>query len=129
MIRNNWNFIYTGAQLAEAARKKIDFHQERLTFWKDKREEVVATIRVEGLEIEDKVSLGHRNPKARDWERGTQVLVRNDLQMVLDECLEKLGWHTQKLGEYLGWEQVLSANLNASQSLDIDDWLFFFGNQ
>ena len=129
MQRKDWKFTYTGKQLAEAVQAKITFHKERFGFWKQRREEVVTTIRSEGLEIEEKTSIGYRNPKAQDWNRGTQVLVRNDLQLNLDEAQEKLAWHTDKLAEYEGWYQVLIANPNASQSLDIDDWLFFFSKQ
>lgn len=127
MIRKNWNFNYTGKQLAGAAKTKIDFHQERLNFWKAKKDEVFATIRKEGIEVDEKISVGFSHPKSRDWDRGAQVLVRNDLQKDLEECLEKLSWHTEKLSEYDGWNQVLSANPDSSQSLDIEDWLFFFG--
>lgn len=127
MIRNNWNFNYTGKQLAEAAKTKIAFHQERLNFWKAKKDEVFATIRKEGIEVDEKISVGFSHPKSRDWDRGAQVLVRNDLQKDLEECLGKLAWHTEKLNEYDGWNQVLSANHDATQSLDIEDWLFFFG--
>ena len=31
-----------------------------------------------------------------------------------------------KLEEYVGWQQVLEANPENRQSLDIEDWLFFF---
>ena len=50
MQRTDWTFQYRASQIAEATRSKIDYHQERLTFWKAKREEVLATIRAEGIE-------------------------------------------------------------------------------
>ena len=129
MQRKEWKFEYTAARLAEAAQLKIDWHSERLEWWKQKKDEVFATIRNEGLEVDEKISLGFQSPKSRDWERGAQVLVRNDLQKDLDECLEKLQAHTVRLNEYSGWQQVLAANPESSQSLDIDDWLFFFGKE
>jgi hypothetical protein len=39
----------------------------------------------------------------------------------------KLSAHTQRLNEYSGWQQVLAANPENRQSLDIEDWLFFLG--
>ena len=63
----------------------------------------------------------------RDWEQGAQVTVRNDLKKDLDECLEKLAYHTGLMADYDGWQQVLSANPEARLSLDHEDWLFFFG--
>ena len=127
MLRQDWGFDYTATQLAEAAQAKRGFHQERLDWWKAKRAEVMTTIRAEGLEIDEKIALEYRNPKSRDWERGSQVMVRNDLQKDLSECLEKLSHHTQQLQQYDGWQQVLAANAEARVKLDIEDWLFFFG--
>ena len=127
MLRQDWGFEYTAIKLAEAAANKQSFYQERLDWWKAKRVEVMNTIRSEGLEIDDKIALEYRNPKSRDWDKGSQVMVRNDLQKDLNECLEKLSHHTQQLQQYDGWQQVLAANPEARVKLDIDDWLFFFG--
>jgi hypothetical protein len=78
---------------------------------------------------DEKISLAFQNPKSRDYDRGAQVMVRNDLQKDLDECMDKLSAHTQRLNEYAGWQQVLAANPESRQALDIDDWLFFFGKE
>ena len=126
MLRKDWGFDYTATKLAEAAAIKMVFHQERLDWWKTKRQEVMGTIRSEGLEIDEKLVMEFRNPKARDWDRSAQVLIRNDLQTDLSECLDKLSHHTQQVQQYDGWQQVLAANPEARVKLDIEDWLFFF---
>jgi len=126
MQRDEWKFDYTAGRLAQAAAEKVAYHQDRLQFWRTTREGVMATIRAEGLEIDEKIVLSFRNPKGRDWDRGAEVMIRNDLQKDLVECLEKLQWHTTKLEEYAGWQQVLEANPENRQALDIEDWLFFF---
>ena len=126
MLRENWEFEYTAAQLNEAATKKMEFHGERLVWWKDKRASVMATIRAEGIEINENIALEFRNPKSQDWNNGSQVMIRNDLQKALQECQEKLAHHTNKLQNYAGWQQMLGANPHAKQQLDIEDWLFFF---
>jgi len=70
MQREDWKFDYTAQRLAEAAQRKIDWHRERLAFWSGRREETLATIRAEGLEIDEKIAA---NPEARlsldiaDW--------------------------------------------------------------
>ena len=102
-------------------------HRERLAFWGARREETLATIRSEGLEIDEKIVIGVHTPKARDWERANRVTVRDDLRMQLDEVLHKLKEHTGRLAEYDGWRQMLAANPEARLSLDIADWLYFFG--
>ncbi len=126
MQRNEWKFDYTAGRLAEAAAAQADFHRERLQFWRNTREGVMATIRAEGLEVDEKIVLGFTTPKGRDWDRGAELIIRNDLKKDLGECLEKLKWHTDKLDEYAGWQQVLEANPENRPQLDIDDWLFFF---
>ena len=127
MLRKDWCFEYTASKLSEASTEKLAFHHERLSWWKAKRTEVMNTIRSEGLEIDEKIVLEFRSPKSRDWDRGAQVMVRNDLQSDLSECLEKLSHHTEKVQQYDGWQQVLAANPEARVKLDIEDWLFFFG--
>ena len=126
MLRKDWGFDYTANKLAEAAATKMVFHQERLDWWKTKRQEVMGTIRSEGLEIDEKLVMEFRSPKARDWDRSAQVLIRNDLKTDLSECLDKLSHHTQQVQQYDGWQQVLAANPEARVKLDIEDWLFFF---
>ena len=129
MIRNDWKFEYTASKLAEAAQAKVDWHTERLVWWRNKKNEVFAIIRKEGIEVDEKISPAFQSPKSRDYDRGAQVMVRNDLQKDLDECMEKLSAHTQRLNEYSGWQQVLAANPESRQSLDINDCLFFFGRE
>lgn len=127
MQRDDWTFAYTAAQLAEAARTKVVYHDEHLAFWKAKREELMATIRSEGIEINEKIALGYSNPKMRDWDRGGEIMIRNDLRKGLAETFEKLAYHTGKRDTYDGWEQVLRGNPDTTHELDIEDWLFFFG--
>lgn len=127
MRRNDWTFQHNAGQIAEATRSKIDYHQAQLAFWKEKREEVIATIRSEGIEVDEKIVLAFQNPKARDWDRAGQVLVRNDLQKALHEIYDKLRDHTEALSEYQAWENVLLAHPEDPLALDIQDWLYFFG--
>jgi hypothetical protein len=127
MLRSEWKFSYTGAQLAEGAQTKFIFHQERITWWKKHKEELIAQIKSEGIQVAEGAGLGYSNPKARDYERGAKVMVRNDLQEKLDECMEKLGHHTGKLRDYDGWLQVLNGNSSTLLEADMDDWLFYFG--
>ena len=129
MLRTNWEFEYTGTALAEAAKSKIEFHQGRFNWWKEKRKTIMVEIRADGLEINEKLVMGYRNPKSRDWEDGAQVMIRNDLQKALSECHDKLSHHTERLTDFMGWYQMLSANPHARKCLDIQDWLFFFSKK
>jgi len=127
MLRNEWKFDYAAPQLAVAAREKIVFHDTQLEFWRTKRTEVMATIKEEGIEVHEKIALAFNSPKARDFDRGGEIVIRNDLRKALTETFDKLKYHTQRRDTYDGWEQLLSANPANSLALDINDWLFFFG--
>lgn len=129
MLREKWEFEYTGAQLGEAATKKATHHRARMKWWMDKRKSIMGTIRSEGLEINEKLVMEYRRPKGIDWEEGAQVMVRNDLQQSLTECQKKLAWHAHRLNAYEGWRQILNANPYAKKCLDMEDWLFFFSTE
>lgn len=131
VLRNDWKFEYTAHALAKAAHDKMNLHQERFDWWQNKRGEVMGTIRAEGLEIDEKLVFSARNVshKARDYDRGAEVMIRNDLKKDLHECHEKLRFHTGKLSDYSAWQQVLSANPENRLSLDVGDWQFFFGDE
>lgn len=126
MKRNDWKFDYTAARLAEGAQAKMAHHQERLEFWRGKREEVLSRIRTEGIEIDEKIVLGYPTPKALDWERANRVTIRDDLRAQLNECHDKLRSHTELVGQYKGWLAMLAANPEARVPLDVEDWQFFF---
>ena len=127
MQRDFWKFDYTATKLAEAASAKISYHQGHLNLWKAKREELINTIRSEGIEVDEKIVLAYQNPKARDWDRGGEIMIRNDLRKDLAECFQKLAYHTEQRDTFDGWKQVLDANPENRVQLDIEDWLFFFG--
>jgi prophage antirepressor-like protein len=103
------------------------YHEERLAFWRAKREEVLERIRSEGLEIDEKIVMAYPTPKAQDWSRANRVTVRDDLREHLDECLAKLREHTELLRDHGGWVAMLTANPEARLPLDVEDWTFFFG--
>ena len=127
MLRDTWKFTYTAARLAEGADAKLKFHDERILWWKKRKDELVTQIRTDGIEVAEGAALGYSNPKSRDYERGAKVMVRNDLKDKLDECMEKLAYHVGKHRDYDGWAQVLKANLGDRLETDMDDWLFYFG--
>lgn len=127
MQRNDWKFEYPARVLAKAAAHRLAYHDERLAFWRAKKDEVWATIRREGLEVDERIVLADRSPKSVDFVRGAKVLVRNDLQADLDEVLNKLKVHTNLRAQFDGWHQALEANPDAVLQLDIEDWQFFYG--
>ena len=127
MLRDHWQFDYSAAQLTEATQAQIAHHQERIQFWRITKDQVIATIRAEGIEVDEKLVLAYASPKSRDWEDGGEIMIRNDLRKRLAECFKKLAYHTGWRDTYFGWKQLLDANPESRMPLEIDDWLFFFG--
>lgn len=130
MNRDQWTFRYNATQLAEATRTKIDYHNKRLEFWDGRRTQLIAEIRADGIEVNEKTVLQtpeRMNIKGRDWTTGGDVMIRNDLRKSLAESYEKLSYHTTRRDQYKGWLQAFTDNLENSHELEMDDWQFFFG--
>lgn len=127
MLRKEWKFRYNAKQLAEAAEKKVGHHNDRLEFWKSRREQLIDEIRKTGIEVNEKAAVVMTGAKSRDYRHAGDVMIRNDLSRALAETYEKLSYHTGLRDTYDGWRQSLKANIDNSFDLDIDDWLFFFG--
>jgi hypothetical protein len=127
MLREQWKFRYTAGQLADAVQQKIAHHEERHAFWNGRRETIIAQIKADGIEVNEKSVLQYASPKMRDYQQGGDIMIRNDLRKALSEVYEKLAYHTGRKDTYDGWRQVLTANTALPLDLDMNDWLFFFG--
>jgi hypothetical protein len=132
MLRPKWEFEYTAANLADAAKAQRDFRAARRLVWTNKREEVMAKIRETGLTIHEDVtdtlsnSINQLKYSAQGF-GGPQVLVDSTMQQDLNKCTAKIQEHTELEKQYAAWVQVLGANPEARLKLDHDDWMFFFG--
>ena len=124
MSRADWSFEYTAARLAEAATAKRNHHQDRLRWWEDQREKVMAEVRESGLEVSESLTMLYSGTAPG---RGPQVMVRTDLQNKLSECHQKITQHQIEAAEYDGWHQVLSSHSEARLPVSHGDWLYFFG--
>ena len=131
-MKNLWTFPYTADKLLEAAAAKHNHYSERLEWWKNKREEIIAQIRAEGIEVDESVLAGQRIGSASNdvnplsYNRQPTVQIRNDLVKDLTECVEKVKSHQQYVQEYDAWMQILASQGQSSLSVDHNDWLFFF---
>ncbi len=71
MLLDEWVFTYKIETIAEATTSNLLFHQERFKWWKDKKEQVMAKIREDGLEIDETIVMDIFHLKA---ETGSVVL-------------------------------------------------------
>jgi hypothetical protein len=122
MLRNQWVFQFGTAQLAEAARAKVKFHEARLEFWTGAKKKIMEEIKDSGIEVVESAA-------GSNYTKGPMtphLTVRVDLQTRLEEAHAKMTEHTQKIREYSSWIEVLEANVTRLD-LHADDYLFFFG--
>jgi histidinol-phosphate/aromatic aminotransferase/cobyric acid decarboxylase-like protein len=131
MLRHQWNFTYTGEELAEAARKKLEYHNARLAWWRSTREQKFDEIKKEGLTIHESVAGGTGNTTftfTNNYQQPT-VMIDNKLQNQLNECQNKVQEHMSRVKEYEGWMDVMKAQGKHSFELHHDDWQFFFSTR
>lgn len=128
MNRQEWEFHYASDKLLEAATTKNKHHKDRSAWWKEKKAEVTAKIKAEGLEFDDSLAADNFGKFANSsYNRQTTVQVRNDLLNDLNECNQKVKEHHDKAIGYESWMQVLASQGSKAFALHQDDWLFFFG--
>lgn len=123
--RDQWVFPYSADKLLAAATVKIEFHKARLAWWEDKKAQVLATVKAEGIEIDESVAAGENYGKS--YNRQESVTIRDDLVRDLRECVTKVVEHRGKIDDYGAWAQVLASQGQATFDLFQTDWLYFFG--
>jgi hypothetical protein len=124
MRRDEWEFEFSAGKLAEAAMGKKAHHEDRLAFWENAKLKTMHEVKETGIEVNESIASQFSSKTAA---YGPQVQVRTDLQTKLTECYNKMKEHGNKIREYDGWVQVLSANAEARLKLTADDYLYFFG--
>lgn len=122
MQRSQWLFQYSSKDLAKAALAKVEHHRRRLKFWEEAKAKVMAEVKESGIEVSESEAGGNYSNHRRE----PRVMVRNDLQVRITECHEKIQEHQGRITEYNGWVQVLEAS-SATLPLNADDYLFFYG--
>lgn len=126
--RDEWEFEYTAAKLAEGAKAQREFRLGRVAWWTEAKAKVMAEVKETGLEVNESMAASLSN-YANTSMAAPQISVRADLQKKLGECHSKIQSHQQAAGEYEGWVQVLGANSESRLKLTQADWLYFFGKR
>lgn len=104
--RNEWEFQYQASDLLEAAEAEYQKREERIGYWRDKREEVLEKLKQEGLEITN-WNEGSGVTKASI---GSAIDVQFDQKLIgrLRECEQWLERARSEKKEYAMWVQVFS---------------------
>ena len=127
--RSGWTFQYYAHQVAEGAKKQLEFRRDRERWWADKKAEVMARIRESGIEINESLADQNYTMSTQSRGYGPQIAIDTNLQRQLAEAHGKIATHHDAAEEYDGWVQVLSAAGNREKVLELtqEDWLYFFG--
>ncbi|MES2942976.1 MAG: hypothetical protein V4772_08935 [Pseudomonadota bacterium] len=125
--RDEWEFEYTAAKLAEGATAQKAHRLSRVEAWTKAKAKVMAEVRESGIEVTESIAADMKSYANSIQGMGPQVKVRTDLQQKLTECHQKIQTHTTAAAEYDGWIQVLLANPENRLKLTQADWLYFFG--
>lgn len=128
MKRDEWEFEYTAAKLADAAEQQRDFRNGRVTAWEAKKEEVMRKIKDSGLTVHEGPAASMSNYTSVGG-GGAYVMVDQTLQSDLSQCVAKIEAHRSAAAEYDGWVRVLRGNPEKRVVLHHDDWLYFFGTK
>lgn len=124
MLRDEWQFQFSAAQLLKAASEKGKHHAERLKWWEGQQRTIMADCKKKGLSIQESVGAQYSTSNAAF---GAQITVDSTFQRKLAECHIKIEQHRTKAEEYRGWVQVFEANKGQTLELHADDYLHFFG--
>lgn len=130
--RDQWEFNYTIKQVLVGATTKKAFHEGRLQWWRNKKEETIAAIKSDGLEVDDSIvnemsKTGYLSNNTFAG-RGPTVTIKDEYLRDLSECSSKISEHEGKIKAYDAWMQVLT-DQKESDTLPLrhDDWMYFFG--
>jgi hypothetical protein len=130
-MRDEWEFQYTAAQLADAAEAQMEFRVARIKVWEDKKAEVIARIRESGIDVSESIADKMSSAKyqlSTHSDRGPVIRINSEMRDDLSECVEKITNHTKLRNEYAAWVQLFRAQPpHCPLKLQHDDWMYFFG--
>ncbi len=129
-FRNLWTHTFSSGKVLDAAKAKLTYHTGRRDWWKAKKEETIAKIRSEGINVSESIveQLGKMGYSTSNNSRGgVSVTIDPELQQDLQETITKISLHEKNMAEYATWIGFLEPMHNDKElSLTHDDYLFFF---
>jgi hypothetical protein len=132
MARDGWRFTFTSAAVLAAAEKKVAHHQGRVDWWLAKRDEVLAKVRSEGIEIDESLAVEDGKwANTASYNRQPGAMIRQDLLEDIAECNNKVREHRAKVAGYEGWVELLGAPAGVPMELELEhaDWTYFFSTR
>lgn len=130
--RGEWEFMYSGAKIAAAARTQLQFRLGRVKVWEKKKADVIKQIQKGGLKLSESVAAQlsgatKYNATVARGRAAAEFKIDSTMQADLDECLTKIETHKELVASYTAWIQILDAHNGQMLKLKHGDWMFFFG--
>ncbi len=117
MKRSEWVFMYTAAQVAEAADAQHDYHTERMLYWRAERAKAEDDLREHGIEIvHHQVTGGSQS----------QALLDPEKAKWLQQCQSKMESHQAQAQKFAEWVNTLEAAVGKELGLHQDDVAYFW---
>jgi hypothetical protein len=114
--RNDWRVQVSSAKLAAQSQQRAQYHEQRLTWWKDEEAKAREAIRDSGVEYrEQQVTGGER----------FEAIIDPSLSRRLSECGQKINNHRSGADEYLRWAAFLAAMNGVALTLSREDFHYF----
>jgi cell shape-determining protein MreC len=149
MERNKWQFEFVASKLAEAAQAKINWHTERIKSLNNEIAETddgfiddfktISDDDLEKMSIKEQKEYDQLLAESRERmsQHATKILEKIGMsaserdydERKNQERKKEIKVSAQLINEYGIWLKILSANPESNLSLDVDDWLFFFGKE
>lgn len=115
--RVDWLFVYPVSVVYSGAQSKLQYHEQRLAYWRSEREKAVEAVKSAGFEVREYEVTGGKD---------TQVVVDHTLTARLAQASGKLREHTAKVKDFKQWVAVLGTQAGEKLvELTMDDALYF----
>jgi hypothetical protein len=139
MIRQEWTFKYKIAEIAEAARKKEEYHSQRELFWLERYNNAFAKMEKDGIKLQ-KVpriernrglsleNIGYSNAGGNRYNTGVDLhaVLDQSLQHLLQAYQTKYSMHKTYTDQYRQYRMTLESRPGTDvKKLDIDDVSWF----
>lgn len=116
MIRNKWTFEYAASEIAEAAKKRAEYHRKREAHWKAEREASEQKIRDAGVQMDELEVSGGRQ---------FNVDIDRNLKRRYETAASKEAEHQDSAEEYEKFARALELRPEQRIELDVDDVRYF----
>lgn len=115
-MRNEWKFKYNTTVLLNAASDKIDYYEDRVSFWTEELEKAEKAVKESQVEIKQYPVTGGKR---------MEVKIDPTLSRRYDECSDKLEQHKKNLKKFETYWRAFHTSKDKEFELDLDDIEYF----